>query len=124
MGRFRYGQPTARQRECHAIICTFLRREGRPPTLREIGALMGIRSTNGVNDHLNALARHGFIARPVHFNPGHAYEARGEPFPTQAIRLLRSDDGRPIILGVSDTVRDELLKFHDEVAGAVAKEVA
>lgn len=33
------------------------------PTLREIGAGLGIRSTNGVNDHLRALVRKGFITR-------------------------------------------------------------
>ena len=36
---------------------------GYPPTLREIGNFMGIRSTNGVNDHLRALERKGFLAR-------------------------------------------------------------
>src|ERR1700733_8478843 len=34
-----------------------------PPTLREIGARMGIRSTNGVNDHLRALERKGYLTR-------------------------------------------------------------
>jgi repressor LexA len=36
---------------------------GYPPTLREIGNFMGIRSTNGVNDHLRALERKGYLAR-------------------------------------------------------------
>jgi repressor LexA len=36
---------------------------GYPPTLREIGARMGIRSTNGVNDHLRALERKGYLTR-------------------------------------------------------------
>jgi len=31
--------------------------------LREIGARMGIRSTNGVNDHLRALERKGYLTR-------------------------------------------------------------
>ncbi len=35
----------------------------RSPTLREIGAHMSIRSTNGVNDHLLALERKGCIVR-------------------------------------------------------------
>jgi len=38
-------------------------RRGYPPTLREIGAHMGIRSTNGVNDHLRALERKGYLTR-------------------------------------------------------------
>jgi hypothetical protein len=36
---------------------------GYPPTLREIGKHFGLRSTNGVNDHLRALERKGFIVR-------------------------------------------------------------
>jgi repressor LexA len=36
---------------------------GYPPTLREIGNHMGIRSTNGVNDHLRALERKGYLLR-------------------------------------------------------------
>ena len=36
---------------------------GYPPTLREIGSRMGIRSTNGVNDHLRALERKGYLTR-------------------------------------------------------------
>ncbi|MBI2895225.1 MAG: transcriptional repressor LexA [Deltaproteobacteria bacterium] len=36
---------------------------GFPPTLREIGVFMGIRSTNGVNDHLRALERKGYLKR-------------------------------------------------------------
>lgn len=36
---------------------------GYAPTLRELGVRLGIRSTNGVNDHLCALVRHGAIER-------------------------------------------------------------
>jgi repressor LexA len=34
-----------------------------PPTLREVGAKFGIRSTNGVEKHLTALERGGYISR-------------------------------------------------------------
>jgi repressor LexA len=37
--------------------------QGYPPTLREIGNHMGIRSTNGVSDHLKALERKGYLQR-------------------------------------------------------------
>lgn len=40
-----------------------IRERGYPPTLREIGAQMGIRSTNGVSDHLRALERKGYLRR-------------------------------------------------------------
>lgn len=36
---------------------------GYPPTIREIAKHMGIRSTNGVTDHLKALERKGLITR-------------------------------------------------------------
>src|SRR5260221_14506768 len=38
-------------------------RRGYPPPLREMGEYMGIRSTNGVNDHLRALERKGYLRR-------------------------------------------------------------
>lgn len=49
------------------MVLDFIRQSivdrGYPPTLREIGARMGIRSTNGVNDHLRALERKGYLKR-------------------------------------------------------------
>lgn len=35
---------------------------GYPPTVREIGRFLGIRSTNGVNEHLRALQKKGYLA--------------------------------------------------------------
>jgi repressor LexA len=58
---------TERQTRVLAFLHAFIREKGYPPTLREIGAHMGIRSTNGVNDHLRALERKGYIR---HGNPG------------------------------------------------------
>lgn len=54
---------TARQREALDFITHCLDERGYPPTLREIGEHMGIRSTNGVNDHLKALERKGYLVR-------------------------------------------------------------
>src|SRR5690349_3057428 len=51
---------TARQEQCLRILARCVA-NGLPPTLREIGSEMGIRSTNGVHDHLRALARRGLI---------------------------------------------------------------
>jgi hypothetical protein len=45
------------------FIKSSIRERGYPPTLREIGAFMGIKSTNGVNDHLRALERKGYLKR-------------------------------------------------------------
>lgn len=55
--------PTARQREVLDFIHLSIYGNGRPPTLREIGIALGIGSTNGVNDHLLALERKGYIVR-------------------------------------------------------------
>jgi repressor LexA len=54
---------TARQEQVLAYIRESIVQRGYPPTLREIGAHMGIRSTNGVNDHLRALERKGYLSR-------------------------------------------------------------
>src|SRR5450432_3861272 len=54
---------TDRQREILDFITQSIRERGYPPTLREIGLHFGIRSTNGVNDHLRALEKKGYLQR-------------------------------------------------------------
>ena len=54
---------TERQEMVLGYIQTSIIDRGYPPTLREIGNHMGIRSTNGVNDHLRALERKGYLQR-------------------------------------------------------------
>ena len=54
---------TARQDQVLRYIRQSIIDRGYPPTLREIGAHMGIKSTNGVNDHLRALERKGYLTR-------------------------------------------------------------
>ena len=54
---------TERQQQVLHYIRQSINDRGYPPTLREIGAHMGIRSTNGVNDHLRALERKGYLTR-------------------------------------------------------------
>jgi repressor LexA len=54
---------TDRQQQVLSYIRQSIHDRGYPPTLREIGAHMGIRSTNGVNDHLRALERKGYLTR-------------------------------------------------------------
>ena len=50
---------TDRQRAVLGFIESQIRQLGYPPTIREIGRHLGMRSTNGVNDHLKALERKG-----------------------------------------------------------------
>jgi repressor LexA len=54
---------TRRQEQTLEFIRRSIEQRGYPPTLREIGQYMGIRSTNGVNDHLRALERKGYLRR-------------------------------------------------------------
>ena len=52
---------TDRQRQVYDFIENTIEELGYPPTIREIGEHLGIRSTNGVADHLKALKRKGYL---------------------------------------------------------------
>lgn len=54
---------TKRQKETLAAIRTLTKTGRRPPTIRELGAKLGIHSTNGVEQHLVALETKGYITR-------------------------------------------------------------
>ena len=54
---------TKRQQEVLDYIRTCIADHGYPPTLRELGSQLGISSTNGVNDHLKALEKKGYLSR-------------------------------------------------------------
>jgi len=54
---------TDRQKAVLDFIASCIDERGYPPTLREIGNHLGIKSTNGVNDHLRALERKGYLTR-------------------------------------------------------------
>src|SRR5436189_5916719 len=54
---------TDRQKQALDFISRSIDSRGYPPTLREIGEHLGIRSTNGVNDHLKALEKKGYLER-------------------------------------------------------------
>jgi repressor LexA len=68
---------TKRQAQTLDFIRQSIEQRGYPPTLREIGESMGIRSTNGVNDHLRALERKGYLRR--------------EDMKSRALRLVGKD---------------------------------
>ena len=52
-----------RQRELLDFVAAYSDQKGIPPTLREIGQALGIRSTNGVSDQVKALVKKGFLER-------------------------------------------------------------
>ncbi len=54
---------TNRQATVLEVIAKHIEELGYPPTIRELGDALGISSTNGVNDHLKALERKGYLSR-------------------------------------------------------------
>ncbi|MEZ4271818.1 MAG: repressor LexA, partial [Myxococcota bacterium] len=54
---------TPRQKQVLNFIEERLADWGYPPTIREIGEHLSIRSTNGVADHLKALKRKGYLTQ-------------------------------------------------------------
>jgi repressor LexA len=52
-----------RQKEILEFILAAIDQRGVAPTYREIGAALGIGSTNGVSDHIKALIKKGYIER-------------------------------------------------------------
>lgn len=112
---------TKRQKQVLDFITASITERGYPPTLREIGTHFGIRSTNGVNDHLKALEKKGHLRRedlksramrPVCLEPDEApivplHKARaGEEFVDVPI-VGRVAAGQPILAveNVEDSVR-------------------
>src|SRR5262245_3919027 len=56
---------TERQRQILEFITKRIGEQGYPPTIGEIGEEMGIKSPNGLNHHLKALERKGYLKREV-----------------------------------------------------------
>ena len=54
---------TKRQQTVLDTIRTWIRARGYPPTIRELGKLLGIKSLRGVTAHLDAIAKKGFLKR-------------------------------------------------------------
>ncbi len=93
---------TKRQSQTLEFIRHSIEERGYPPTLREIGEYMGIRSTNGVNDHLRALERKGYLRR--------------EDMKSRALRLVE-DHGGEAEVRTSDTELVEIPVLGRVAAG-------
>jgi repressor LexA len=92
---------TKRQAQTLDFIRQSIEQRGYPPTLREIGEYMGIRSTNGVNDHLRALERKGYLTR--------------EDMKSRALKLVHDSIGEAANVAAND---DDLVEV--QVLGRVA----
>ncbi|HVZ75146.1 MAG TPA: transcriptional repressor LexA [Polyangia bacterium] len=110
---------TDRQQEILKFITQSIEERGYPPTLREIGEHFGIRSTNGVNDHLRALEKKGHLQRedlksralrPVGMKPQAASVSRADTSDDDFVDVPlvgRVAAGLPLLAveNVQDTVR-------------------
>jgi repressor LexA len=56
-------QLTKRQHTVLETIREWIRERGYPPTIRELGQRLGIKSLRGVTTHLDAIAKKGFLKR-------------------------------------------------------------
>ena len=56
-------QLTNRQQTVLEVIRQWIRERGYPPTIRELGQKLGIKSLRGVTTHLDAIAKKGFLKR-------------------------------------------------------------
>ena len=54
---------TQRQEDVLSAIQRWINEHGLPPTIRELGKLLGIKSLRGVTTHLDAIAKKGFLTR-------------------------------------------------------------
>ena len=112
---------TKRQREILDFVIECVRDRGMPPTIAEIGEEFGIASTNGVNDHLVALEKKGFIER--------SSKARGIIITDKAaIGLYQSDVGVLPLLGQvaagTPILAEENIEGHVPVDSAMAQRAA
>lgn len=121
---------TDRQRQALDYITECLNARGYPPTLREIGEHMGIRSTNGVNDHLKALERKGYLVReelksralrPVDYLDPRERERQREEERVEVSIVGRVAAGEPIL--AEENIIDSVVVDRYFLGAVKAKEV-
>ena len=86
---------TERQNQLYEFIRTFIRDRGKPPTIKEIGGALAIRSTNGVHKQLVALEKKGYITRTARESRGLSLVDEDDPF--------AFDEGTPSLPLISRT---------------------
>lgn len=109
---------TKRQESILQYIIESIRDYGRPPTIAEMGEEFGITSTNGVNDHLIALEKKGYIERTS--------KARGiHVTPKGATGLYQNDSAMVPLLGHvaagQPILAEENIEDYVAVSGDLAK---
>ncbi len=108
---------TERQEKILAYVQSFQEERGYPPSIREIGEHFGIRSTNGVSDHLRALERKGVLQRSGHLSRSLRVVPSDE---TQAATELARIKGQARIEGQARTKTEARLANRELVREAYA----
>src|SRR5258708_18846252 len=87
------------QKRIYDFIVNYIRREGMPPTNREIGSAMSIASTGHVDYHLSMLEKKGYILR--------------ESKKSRGIKLSQPSRGIPIMGSIAAGEPIEVLTEQD-----------
>jgi repressor LexA len=105
---------TERQNEAFEFIRAYARERGKPPTLREIGDGLGLRSSNAVHKIVTALEQKGYIRREARSARGLSLlDTGGDPY--------AFDEGVPslILASRSHSARPETLRRRPQGALSV-----
>lgn len=109
---------TKRQAAILQYIIDRIRDGGLPPTIAEIGAHFKIASTNGVNDHLLALEKKGFIERTSKARSIHVTERAAQGLYQSEVSTLpllgRIAAGQPMFA-------EENIEGHVAVSSTIAR---
>jgi repressor LexA len=103
---------TERQNRVFEHIRAYFREHSKPPTLKEIGDALSIRSTSGVSKHLHALEQKGYIRRIPN-------EARGIALVDAGADPYAFDAEVPSLLLVSRTDSAQPTKLRNRPKGAL-----
>lgn len=90
-------QLTARQQEVLDIVSRHIEDFGYPPTLREIGAKLGVSGTLGVLKHLEALEKKGYLRRQEGSTRGITLNRQGQGAGLPIVGVVRAGALHPAI---------------------------
>lgn len=88
---------TLRQKEVLEIVSRHIEEYGYPPTLREIGAKLGVSGTLGVLKHLDALERKGYLRRQEGSTRSITLSQQGQGVPLPIVGQVRAGTLHPAI---------------------------
>lgn len=92
-----------RQQEVFDLLLAFTKKNGYPPTNRELANLIGVRSANAIAEHIRALERKGFVS--VARGVARGITVVGQNEPAMAIQLLS------VLLNDEPGARDRAVEF-------------